>query len=345
MGRWRRKAWIVRVSVPDTCTVNRRATDCRGVVSNCSPPPRWRRGLGLRAPTQRVALAASASEVRARARITRAAGGRHARSHHRRNRSLLRPRRLRREGRERPEPDGTFLSETLAQRVADRPGPLPTFLHGHGWQGDVPAAIEQFDHWIAAMAGADTPIASRRAAPGFKPLIVGLHWPSLPLGDESVAGRAGRGVLAPRTTTATAAGRSVDAAPRASPIRRRLVPRSARSSRRRAGDLRGAPSPAPSTPTRRCSPNRVSPRGKRGGRPAPISKASIPRRSSPQRRQRASRDPAARLHRHRARRLPVAAAPALVLEDEGPRARRSARPAARAAAQAAGRGAATRAFI
>jgi len=89
-------------------------------------------------------------------------------------------------GEERPEPDGTFLSETLAQRVADRGRPVTdVFFTAHGWQGDVPAAIAQFDRWIAAMAGqqADRAAAEKRPG-GFAPLIIGLHWPSRPFGDE-----------------------------------------------------------------------------------------------------------------------------------------------------------------
>jgi len=89
-------------------------------------------------------------------------------------------------GDERPEPDGTFLSETLAQRVADPARPVTdVFFTAHGWQGDVPAAIVQFDRWIAAVAAqqADRAAAEKRPG-GFAPLIIGLHWPSLPFGDE-----------------------------------------------------------------------------------------------------------------------------------------------------------------
>src|SRR6478752_1154655 len=65
-------------------------------------------------------------------------------------------------GDERPEPDGTFLSETLAQRVADPARPVTdVFFTAHGWQGDVPAAIVQFDRWIAA-----APQGARPSMPG-----------------------------------------------------------------------------------------------------------------------------------------------------------------------------------
>ena len=101
-------------------------------------------------------------------------------------------------GRERPEPEGTMLSETVLQRASSSAAPVSdVFFTSHGWKGDVPAAIEQYDKWIAAMAavGADRDAVSARS-PGFKALIVGLHWPSLPWGDESVEAGAS-GVLGP----------------------------------------------------------------------------------------------------------------------------------------------------
>jgi hypothetical protein len=92
-------------------------------------------------------------------------------------------------GNERAEPDGTLLSEKLAERVADPARPVSdVFLTAHGWKGDVPAAIEQFDRWIGAVAAQSADIATAQGRPGgFAPLILGLHWPSLPFGDEKVA--------------------------------------------------------------------------------------------------------------------------------------------------------------
>jgi hypothetical protein len=59
------------------------------------------------------------------------------------------------------------------------------FILSHGWQGDVPAAREQYDAWIDAMGACQTDIAEmKRVRPGFRPLIVGLHWPSRAWGDE-----------------------------------------------------------------------------------------------------------------------------------------------------------------
>jgi hypothetical protein len=90
------------------------------------------------------------------------------------------------DGRERIEPDGTSMSETVTRLVAGA-GVTDVFFTSHGWKGDVPAAIEQYDHWVGAMSAmqADRDAASRQRA-GFKPLVVGLHWPSLPWGDEAL---------------------------------------------------------------------------------------------------------------------------------------------------------------
>jgi len=89
-------------------------------------------------------------------------------------------------GKEKPEPDGTLLSETLIKRVADPARPVSDVIFtSHGWQGDVPAAIAQYDRWIGATAAQAADIAAAGQRPGgFAPLIVGLHWPSKPFGDE-----------------------------------------------------------------------------------------------------------------------------------------------------------------
>src|SRR5262249_34309384 len=60
------------------------------------------------------------------------------------------------------------------------------FLLGHGWMGDVPAARAQYDKWVESMTACAADLARmRQARPGFKPHVVGIHWPSMPWGDES----------------------------------------------------------------------------------------------------------------------------------------------------------------
>jgi CHAT domain len=88
-------------------------------------------------------------------------------------------------GVERAETDGSRMSETIRQRV-EEDDVTDVFFTSHGWKGDIPAAIEQYDRWVAAMASLDADRAAMRARrPDFEPLVVGLHWPSLPWGDES----------------------------------------------------------------------------------------------------------------------------------------------------------------
>jgi DNA/RNA endonuclease G (NUC1)/V8-like Glu-specific endopeptidase len=58
-------------------------------------------------------------------------------------------------------------------------------LFSHGWQNDVPVARQSYKDWIAAMKGQQADLERmRQARPGFQPLLVGLHWPSQPWGDE-----------------------------------------------------------------------------------------------------------------------------------------------------------------
>jgi hypothetical protein len=88
------------------------------------------------------------------------------------------------------DPDG--IDGRLIARVEEALAAQPytdVFLMSHGWMGDVPAAVRQYDAWIGAMAACEDDLAwARRTRPGFSPLLVGLHWPSLPFGDEELGG-------------------------------------------------------------------------------------------------------------------------------------------------------------
>lgn len=91
-------------------------------------------------------------------------------------------------GSERREDQG-FQSDELKTLVASEQDPVTdVFLVTHGWKGDVPAAIEQCDRWMGEMAkmGRDR-LAVREKEPGFRALLLGIHWPSQPWGDESLA--------------------------------------------------------------------------------------------------------------------------------------------------------------
>ena len=88
------------------------------------------------------------------------------------------------QGRERTDdPEGGVFSRTLIDK-ARRERPSHVFMFSHGWKGDGPSAIEQYNRWIGAMWKLE---ADRKAmGPDFRPLFIGLHWPSLPWGEESL---------------------------------------------------------------------------------------------------------------------------------------------------------------
>lgn len=78
-----------------------------------------------------------------------------------------------------------LMSARLVERVAS--GDVSNiFFFCHGWKGDVPAARDQYGRWMGAfMRSADLQRAKETFS-DFSPLLVGLHWPSQPWGDEEV---------------------------------------------------------------------------------------------------------------------------------------------------------------
>src|SRR5262249_21156633 len=88
----------------------------------------------------------------------------------------------------RDDPDGLMSDLILRTLAAADSGVTDVFLLSHGWKGDVPAAREQYDGWVEAMTQCQADFArARQMRPGFKPYVLGLHWPSLPWGDESIS--------------------------------------------------------------------------------------------------------------------------------------------------------------
>jgi len=84
------------------------------------------------------------------------------------------------------DPDGALSRRALESLCND---PITeVFLFSHGWMGGVPEAIAQYDAWTGAMvrSAADVEWMQRRR-PGFRPLLIGLHWPSKPFGDDILA--------------------------------------------------------------------------------------------------------------------------------------------------------------
>jgi hypothetical protein len=84
------------------------------------------------------------------------------------------------------DPDGPMTDLVLRTLARDDSGITDVFVLSHGWMGDIPAARAQYDKWVEAMTKCEADIARmKQARPGFKPHVVGIHWPSMPWGDES----------------------------------------------------------------------------------------------------------------------------------------------------------------
>jgi hypothetical protein len=81
---------------------------------------------------------------------------------------------------------GQLVSRNVRQRLISDPI-TDVFICSHGWRGDIRDAISQYNGWIGAMASCGEDVKSmRELRRDFAPLIIGLHWPSLPFGDEEL---------------------------------------------------------------------------------------------------------------------------------------------------------------
>ena len=87
------------------------------------------------------------------------------------------------------DPDGSngVMSQRVLVELAQA-GPTDIFLFSHGWMGDLAAAADQYNRWIDAMSRLSADAA--RMGSSFKPMWIGLHWPSKPWGDEELGGGA-----------------------------------------------------------------------------------------------------------------------------------------------------------
>jgi pimeloyl-ACP methyl ester carboxylesterase len=83
------------------------------------------------------------------------------------------------------DPDGCMSRRVL--ETIDREPVSDVFLMCHGWKESIPSAKAQFDSWATVMAESASDLSRARKRPGFRPLFVGLHWPSLPWDDAEFA--------------------------------------------------------------------------------------------------------------------------------------------------------------
>ncbi|CAH2573712.1 hypothetical protein PRNO82_03129 [Planktothrix rubescens] len=94
------------------------------------------------------------------------------------------------QGNERTEPNG-LLSQQLAALLSYEPI-TDVFIFSHGWLGDIPSAKRQYNNWIKAMASQHSDRQNiqqnrlQNTGRNFRPLLIGLHWPSKPWGDEEL---------------------------------------------------------------------------------------------------------------------------------------------------------------
>jgi hypothetical protein len=92
------------------------------------------------------------------------------------------------DGKERAANDGSLLSALVLDELKNH-SVTDVFVMSHGWLGDVNDAQEQYDSWMANLWGCAGDLdALKNKRPNFKPLLIGLHWPSKPFGDEDTGG-------------------------------------------------------------------------------------------------------------------------------------------------------------
>jgi hypothetical protein len=88
------------------------------------------------------------------------------------------------EGRERRDDPAGLMSKITADALAQEPI-TDVFVFSHGWMADLPATRRQYAKWVTAMSRSRGDIEQlTELRPGFRPLLVGLHWPSRPWSEE-----------------------------------------------------------------------------------------------------------------------------------------------------------------
>ena len=109
-------------------------------------------------------------------------------------------------GRERRGERGLASEQILAAAAGEHPSDI--FVFSHGWNADPGAAVAQYGRWVDTMAARSGDRDRLRArAGGFRPLLVGVHWPSKAWADEDLASMSyAVGEAAPDTAALRAGG-------------------------------------------------------------------------------------------------------------------------------------------
>ena len=90
------------------------------------------------------------------------------------------------DGRERTDHPAGVIGDRIRTELIHEPI-TDVFVFSHGWSHDVPAAEARYAGWLTAIADRDADRAEMmRRRPTFRPLLVGIHWPSLVGGDETL---------------------------------------------------------------------------------------------------------------------------------------------------------------
>ncbi|MGC9527624.1 MAG: hypothetical protein ACP5D7_18990 [Limnospira sp.] len=90
------------------------------------------------------------------------------------------------EAEERSHPKG-LESERALDTLRQEPI-TDVFIFSHGWLGDIPSARKQYNNWLGAMASQRDDLEKMwQARSPFRPLLIGLHWPSKPWGVEELS--------------------------------------------------------------------------------------------------------------------------------------------------------------
>jgi len=105
------------------------------------------------------------------------------------------------EGRERTDDPAGLMSQRVVSALQEQ-AVSDVFIMSHGWRADLPSAKRQYAAWIGAMLACTADLARMRATrPDFRPLLIGLHWPSEPFGNEDLGAGMAFGTSSDSDTT------------------------------------------------------------------------------------------------------------------------------------------------